>query len=101
MDAEIRGANGSLIIFKGMQTYNAETIKSLEGYDIAFVEEGQIMPSFSGWVLLPLVTFPYAFYATKMVFTRDTYKELLPTKRHLARLLLAFSFLFAIGLAGL
>ena len=39
LEAEIRGPHGSLIIFRGMQTYNAETIKSLEGYDIAWVEE--------------------------------------------------------------
>jgi|TARA_R110001583_G_scaffold39630_2_gene126826 phage terminase large subunit len=36
---EIRGANGSLIIFKGMNDYNADSIKSLENYDGAWVEE--------------------------------------------------------------
>ena len=43
LESEIRGRNGSLIIFKGMQAYNAENIKSLEGYDIAWVEEAQIL----------------------------------------------------------
>ena len=38
---EIRGKCGSLIIFRGMQSYNAENIKSLEDYDIAWVEEAQ------------------------------------------------------------
>ncbi len=41
LDGEIRGSNGSLIIFKGMQAYNADNIKSLEGFDIAWVEEAQ------------------------------------------------------------
>ena len=41
LDAEIRGPNDSLIIFKGMQNYNATNIKSLEGYDVAWVEEAQ------------------------------------------------------------
>jgi phage terminase large subunit len=31
LDTEVRGANGSLIIFRGMQHYSAESIKSLEG----------------------------------------------------------------------
>lgn len=41
LDSEIRGPNGSMIIFRGMQSYNADNIKSLEGYDIAWVEEAQ------------------------------------------------------------
>lgn len=41
VDTEIRGANGSLVIFKGMQSFNADNIKSLEAYDIAWVEEAQ------------------------------------------------------------
>ncbi len=40
-DTEIVGKNGSVIIFKGMQHYNADNIKSLEGFDIAWVEEAQ------------------------------------------------------------
>jgi phage terminase large subunit len=53
LDNEIRGANGSLIIFKGMQHYNAETIKSLEGYDIAWVEEAQTLSEKSLQLLRP------------------------------------------------
>src|SRR5688572_14973231 len=46
LESEIRGvpgtpAEGSLIVFKGMQSYNAENIKSLEDFDIAWVEEAQ------------------------------------------------------------
>jgi len=55
LDAEIRGENGSLIIFKGMQSYNAETIKSLEGYDIAWVEEAQTLSAHSLKLLRPTI----------------------------------------------
>ncbi len=41
LETEIRSRNGSLIVFKGMQAYNADNIKSLEAYDIAWVEEAQ------------------------------------------------------------
>lgn len=53
LDTEIRGPNGSLIIFKGMQSYNAETIKSLEAYDIAWVEEAQTLSQRSLDMLRP------------------------------------------------
>lgn len=38
LETEIRGANGSLFVFAGLRT-NPETIKSLEGADIAWIEE--------------------------------------------------------------
>lgn len=55
IDSEIRGANGSLIIFKGMQSYNAENIKSLEDFDIAWVEEAQTLSAFSLRLLRPTI----------------------------------------------
>jgi phage terminase large subunit len=55
LDHEIRAPNGSLIIFRGMQSYNAETIKSLEGYDIAWVEEGQTLSEYSWKMLRPTI----------------------------------------------
>ena len=55
LDTEIRGPKGSLIIFKGMQSYNAETIKSLEAYDIAWVEEAQTLSQRSLDMLRPTI----------------------------------------------
>lgn len=52
-DAEIRGRNGSLIVFRGMQSYNAENIKSLEDFDIAWVEEAQTLSEKSLRLLRP------------------------------------------------
>ncbi len=54
LEAEIRcPANGSIIIFIGMQSYNAVNIKSLEGYDIAWVEEAQTLSPYSLEILRP------------------------------------------------
>lgn len=55
---EIRAPHGGLIIFRGMQSYNAETIKSLEGYDIAFIEEAQTMSATSLRMLRPTIRAP-------------------------------------------
>jgi phage terminase large subunit len=52
---EIRGQNGSLIVFKGMQAYNAENIKSLEDFDIAWVEEAQTLSEKSLRLLRPTI----------------------------------------------
>lgn len=63
LETEIRGkdktpAAGSLIVFKGMQSYNAENIKSLEGYDIAWVEEAQTLSDVSLRMLRPTLRKP-------------------------------------------
>jgi phage terminase large subunit len=55
LEQEIRGSNGSLIIFRGMQAYNAENIKSLEDYDIAWVEEAQSFSERSLRLLRPTI----------------------------------------------
>lgn len=55
LESEIRAQNGSIIIFRGMQNYNAETIKSLEGYDIAWVEEAQTLSQKSLDLLRPTI----------------------------------------------
>lgn len=52
-ETEIRGPHGSLIVFKGMQHYNADNIKSLEAYDIAWVEEAQTLSQRSLDLLRP------------------------------------------------
>jgi phage terminase large subunit len=55
LESEIRGRNGSLIIFRGMQSYNADSIKSLENYDIAWVEEAQTLGQRSLDILRPTI----------------------------------------------
>lgn len=53
LETETRGPHGSLIVFKGMQSYNADNIKSLEAYDIAWVEEAQTFSQHSLDLLRP------------------------------------------------
>jgi phage terminase large subunit len=55
LESEIRGRNGSLIVFRGMQAFNAENIKSLEDYDIAWVEEAQSFSDRSLRLLRPTI----------------------------------------------
>lgn len=55
LETEIRGPNGSLIVFKGMQSYNAANIKSLEAYDIAWVEEAHTLSQYSLDILRPTI----------------------------------------------
>ena len=51
----IETPGGGLIIFLGMQDQNAESIKSLEGYDIAWVEEAQTLSARSLALLRPTI----------------------------------------------
>lgn len=53
LESEIRAPNGSVIVFKGMQSYNASNIKSLEGYEVAWVEEAQTLSQHSLDLLRP------------------------------------------------
>nr|WP_239538422.1 PBSX family phage terminase large subunit [Dyella mobilis] len=58
LDTEIRGPDGGLIIFQGMQSHTAESIKSLEGYDIAWCEEAQSLSQLSLRLLRPTIRKP-------------------------------------------
>jgi phage terminase large subunit len=55
---KILGTNGSLIIFQGMASTTAESIKSLEGFDIAWVEEAQSLSQRSLDLLRPTIRKP-------------------------------------------
>ncbi|WP_225770135.1 PBSX family phage terminase large subunit [Inquilinus sp. Marseille-Q2685] len=54
----ILGPGEGRIIFQGMQTHTAESIKSLEGYDIAWVEEAQSLSKRSLELLRPTIRRP-------------------------------------------
>jgi len=58
LDQEIRGPNGGLIVFNGMQSYNADNIKSLEGFDRSWVEEAQTLSQHSLDLLRPTIRKP-------------------------------------------
>ena len=60
MDQEIRGANGTEIFYAGLKTTSADTIKSMEGCDIFWVEEAQGVSKMSMETLLPTIRKPGA-----------------------------------------
>lgn len=55
LETEIRGNNGSLIVFQGMQDHTAESIKSLEGFDVALLVEAQAISQRSLDLLRPTI----------------------------------------------
>lgn len=57
-DKRILARNGGIIIFEGMQNHTAESIKSLEGFDRAWVEEAQTMSQKSLDMLRPTIRKP-------------------------------------------
>jgi len=58
-EAVIKSKRGDgLIIFQGMQNHTADSIKSLEGYDLAWVEEAQSLSQRSLDLLRPTIRKP-------------------------------------------
>jgi phage terminase large subunit len=55
LETEVRGKNGSLIIFRGMQNHTAASIKSLEGMQIAWIDEAQNLSEYSWRLLTPTI----------------------------------------------
>lgn len=56
--AEIETPGGGVILFQGMQDHTAESIKSLEGFDWAWVEEAQTLSARSLEMLRPTIRAP-------------------------------------------
>ena len=55
LDTEIRGANGTLILFSGLQSHTVDSIKSFEGVNIVWVEEAHGVSKKSWDVLIPTI----------------------------------------------
>ena len=55
LDTQIRGVNGTSFSFTGLSTLTSDTIKSFEGIDIVWVEEGQVISKRSWDILLPTI----------------------------------------------
>lgn len=58
LTSEIKTPGGGVILFQGMQDHTAESIKSLEGFDWAWVEEAQTLSSKSLELLRPTIRAP-------------------------------------------
>jgi phage terminase large subunit len=59
-EAEIKTPGGGVIMFQGMQNHTADSIKSLEGFDVAWVEEAQSLSQRSLDLLRPTMRKPGA-----------------------------------------
>ena len=55
LDTEIRGLNGSLFLFSGLQQHTVDSIKSFEGVNIVWVEEAHGVSAKSWDVLIPTI----------------------------------------------
>lgn len=70
-DTMIKNRNGNgIIIFQGMQNHTADSIKSLEGFDIAWFEEAQTASQRSLDLLRPTIRKP----GSELWFTWNPYK---------------------------
>lgn len=58
LDNEIRGSNGTLILFGGLQSHTVDSIKSFEAIDIVWIEEAQSVSARSWEVLIPTIRKP-------------------------------------------
>lgn len=54
-DTEIRGLNGTLFLFTGLQSHTVDSIRSFEGVDIVWVEEAHGVSKKSWDVLIPTI----------------------------------------------
>lgn len=54
-DSEIRGKNGTLFIFSGLQQHTVDQLKSFEGCDMVWVEEAHSVSQKSWDVLIPTI----------------------------------------------
>lgn len=58
LETEIRGKNGSTFSFAGLAQHTVESVKSLEGFDIVWVEEAQTVSKRSWDILIPTIRKP-------------------------------------------
>ena len=76
---KINGPHGGVIIFTGMQNHTADSIKSLEGFDIAWVEEAQSLSQRSLDLLRPTIRKP----GSEILFTWNPSLETDPVDQFL------------------
>lgn len=77
---EIRHRNGSLFVFAGLAQHTVESIKSYEGIDRAWIEEGQVVGKRSWDVLTPTIRKPGSEIWTTLnphLETDETYQRLI------------------------
>lgn len=58
LETEIRGKNGTSFVFAGLASHTIESVKSFEGCDRVWIEEGQAVKKRSWEVLIPTIRKP-------------------------------------------
>lgn len=76
---KINAPHGGVIIFTGMQNHTSDSIKSLEGFDIAWVEEAQSLSQRSLDLLRPTIRKP----GSEILFTWNPDEETDPVDQFL------------------
>ena len=82
-DTEIRGKNGSLFLFTGLQSHTVDSIKSFEGVDRVWVEEGHGVSAKSWNTLIPTIRKENSEIWVTLnpdMDTDDTYIRFLPSQ---------------------
>ena len=80
LETEVRGANGSLFLFAGLRS-NIDSIKSMEGIDICWVEEAQSVSKTSLETLIPTIRKP----GSQIIFTWNPKHETDPIEEMFGR----------------
>lgn len=75
LDKRIDTPGGGLVIFQGMQNHTADSIKSLEGFDLAWVEEAQKLSERSLELLRPTMRTGTAWPDSEMWFSWNPESE--------------------------
>jgi phage terminase large subunit len=55
LKSEIKGENGTIFLFAGLSSLTVDSIKSFEGADVCWVEEGQTLTKRSWSILIPTI----------------------------------------------
>lgn len=85
LDQEIRGANGTLIVFRGLSNETADSLKSIEAIDICWVEEAQTITERSLRVLIPTIirkTGAEIWFTFNPVLESDPVYKMFVTNKH-------------------
>lgn len=77
MENQIVGHNGSLFLYSGLSTQTIDSIKSMEGVDICWVEEAQTITERSWQLLIPTIRKP----GSRFIITMNPQLESDPTSK--------------------
>lgn len=81
METQVVGLNGSLFLYSGLSTQTIDSIKSMEGVDVCWVEEAQTITERSWQLLIPTIRKP----GSRFILTMNPQLESDPTSQRFLR----------------